>query len=93
MEQVTQDILDAVKDVKAAVEQFPAAIDKLEADVTAAINKSTTMSQADKDALTQATADLRSSLTTATTALADAADGIDEAANPPGGGGTPPPAP
>lgn len=93
MEQVTQDTLDAVKEIGDAVDQLPAIIDGFEARITQIIANSQGMPQADKDALTQAVADLKGKAQKVRDTIADAADGIDEAASgtaPAGTPGTPP---
>lgn len=81
MTQEITDLKQAVADVKAAVDQFPAAVDAFEARITALI-ASSGMSESDRAELAAATADLRTALGTATAALTDAGDGIDEAATP-----------
>lgn len=63
-----------VDDVVAAVAKIGPAINALEAKITEVLANSG-MSQADKDALTQAVADLKA-------AFDDASDGVDEAAPP-----------
>lgn len=81
---------EAVLATKAAVDQLPAKIDTLEAKVTAAISNAG-LSDEDKANIETALADLRGATTaaqeaatTATTAGADADDGVDEGAAGPG---------
>lgn len=81
MTQEVEDLKQAVTDVKAAVGQIPGVIDAFEARITAILANSG-MSQEDKDAITQATADLRATTATALAAVADANDGTDEGAPP-----------
>lgn len=69
-------------DVGAAVAKIPGAIDAFEARITELLNNSG-MSQEDKDAITKATADLRTATGVALAAAADAADGVDEGAGTP----------
>ena len=70
------DLTKAVTDVVDAVKPLPAAIDKLEAAVTAA----TGLSPADKTAIADAIAALKGVKTNVDAAVADAGDGVDEAA-------------
>lgn len=77
-----EDLTQAVADAKTAVDQFPAAVDALEAKITAALaNAGLTAEQ--QAAIDGAVADLRGVSNTAQGAVADAADGIDEAAQTP----------
>lgn len=80
MEQATQDVMDVAKSIGEAVVKLPGMVDAFEARITDVIKNSTGMSQEDKDALAGAVTDLKSDLATVTGALADAADGTDEAA-------------
>lgn len=79
MTQEVDDLKTAVTEVMTAVDQLPGVVDAFEARITTLIANSG-MSQADKDAVTAATADLRSSVAKALAAVADATDGIDEGA-------------
>lgn len=79
MEPVVEELQNTVAGIKAAVPEVKAAVDALEAAVTAATNNGG-MSQEDKDAITQASADLRDALQGLTDAVADARDGTDEGA-------------
>lgn len=78
MVQEVDDVVAAVKDIKTAIDQIPGVVDAFEARITALI-KSGGLSAADKTALQQATADLKSGLSTVMASVSDAADGIDEA--------------
>jgi len=79
----SKELLAASAVVRDAVNQLPAAIDKLEADLTAAIAKLGTIPQDVQDDIDAAVENLKSSLDTAQKAVADAADGVDEGATSP----------
>lgn len=81
MTQLVDDLVTEVANVKAAVATFAPAVDALEAKITAILATSG-ITAADAAAITQAIADLKGVATTAATAVADAGDGVDEAATP-----------
>jgi hypothetical protein len=79
----TQELVALANAAAAEIAKFGPAVDALEAAVTAALAKIPTIpadAQADIDA---AVASLQGAVTSAQTALADAADGVDEVTVPP----------
>lgn len=87
MDQDISDLQQAITDIGTAVDQLPGMVDAFEARITDIIKNSTGMPAEDRAALKQATVDLRSKATKIAEAIADATDGIDEAANTGGDGG------
>lgn len=81
MDAQVQKLTDAVAEIKDALPAVAGAIDALEAKITAIAN-SGGMSDEDRAAIAQATDDLRAAAVSLASAVSDANDGIDEAAQP-----------
>lgn len=81
MEPQVQKLTEAVNEIKDALPAVAGAIDALEAKITAIAN-SGGMSDEDRAAIEHATDDLRAAAASLASAVSDANDGIDEAAQP-----------
>ncbi len=78
-----QELVNAVAALKANVESFPGVVDGLEARITAAIAAAGGVPADVQAAIDTAFADATAALATGQAAVADALDGVDEAAVPP----------
>lgn len=75
-------LVEAVSEIRASLPAVADAIDALEAKITAALANAG-LSQEDRDAIAAAIDDLRDAGASLASAVSDAEDGVDEAAQPP----------